>query len=417
MRVKRLGSCILLSERQKRFWTESLRLYFPFELSGESATSASLFCSVLMRGSRKYPDIVSLERALERLYGMSVDFNIVKLGDSAILKVTLKIPKGEYTPSGRRLKKDALELFSEILFHPTGDGLFDASYFEQERRMLAAQLSAIRNNRTLYSGLLFLKKFCPKEPYRLYEQGDAETAARLTNEKVHRFYRRIIKETPFVLYTNGFEPDEVLDALAGLGKGAGKLSPLKQRVRPARRRVVRAKEYMDVKQAQFWMGFRGEIEAGEERATAAQLLSAVFGGLPVSRLFKRVREKHSLAYEVHSSYIRSKGMMVVYAAVEPKNIRKVERLVLDEWRRVVEAGVGEEELAVAKRFAVQGLRSLKDSPLALADFRAFRLLLGMDETPYQRIKSIRRVSVDDIISVAESIELDTVFALLQKECR
>lgn len=417
MKVKRKGYYLLLLGLRKHLWTERLRIYFPFQLNVENATLAALLCHVLMRGSRNHPDIVSLERAMERLYGMSIDMGITKLGDVLVLKVTLKAPKSEYIPSSRRFTRNVLKLFAEVLFQPVEGRkeFFNEEYLRQEKRILTAQLSALKNNRTLYSHLLFLEKFCPEEPYRLYEYGAPEYVASATDEQLHSFYRRMLRRTPFILYTDGFDHEEVLDMLDGLGEKADELSVMAQKIRRARKKVVRSREYMDVKQAQLWMGFRAAISASDERAVVAQLLSSAFGGTPVSRLFKNVRERRSLVYDIHSYYVQSKSLLIVYAAVAPENARKVEALVLNEWEKILSGELSEDEISTAKKYAIQTLRSLEDAPLALADYYAYSAFLGMNETVNRRINGIRRVRLDDIFSVAEEFRLDTVFTLLPEE--
>jgi len=413
MEIRLTSKGAILSNSDKRFWTERVRLYFPIALNHHNATSSALLCTILKRGTVNHPDMLSLERALEERYGMAVGFDIAKLGDLLIFKATMQSPKSRFTPAGAKLQKEALALFSEILLQPLqGENGFFKDYFEQERRILIAQLTTLINHRELYSRIRFLNHFCRSEPYRLYEYGDIKTAETITNNDVYTFYRKLIEETPFILYTDGFDYTDVFDALKGLAKNSASLLPFKQKCLSARKRTKTVTERMDIKQAYLWFGFRANIPPTDERATAAQILSAIFGGLPTSRLFKSVREKSSLAYDVHSTYVRSKGIMAVHACVSPENLKKAKRLIMKEWERITSGDASEEELKTAKRYLIQDIETLVDSPLALADFYAYGILIGKNESLLKRIENIKKVKRDDIVAVARSLECDTVFSLI-----
>ncbi|MCX7704091.1 MAG: insulinase family protein, partial [Planctomycetota bacterium] len=280
-----------------------------------------------------------------------------------------------------------------------------------------AQLSCLINNRELYSRMRFLSHLCPEEPYRLYEYGDEKEVEKLDNKSLFNFYQRLLQETPFIIYTDGLDHDDVLTVLDGLGRNAPAITPFEQKCRVARKRIKKVSEKMDVKQAFLWLGFRADLPPTDERATAAQLLSAIFGGMPTSRLFKTVRLKNSLAYDIYSSYVRSKGILSTFSCVAVENVTATERLIMSEWNKILKGDINDEEISVAKKHIIQDLESLSDSPLALADFYAYGLLLGMKESPERRIASIRRLKRDDIISVAQLFKCDTLFSLLPQKTK
>jgi predicted Zn-dependent peptidase len=86
------------------------------------------------------------------------------------------------------------------------------------------------------------------------------------------------------------------------------------------------------------------------RRYAASVLNNILGGGMSSRLFQNIREKQGLAYAVFSDMVpySDAGMLSVYAGTGRRTVEKVLRLVADEFRRMKDEPVSEEELRRAK---------------------------------------------------------------------
>jgi predicted Zn-dependent peptidase len=86
------------------------------------------------------------------------------------------------------------------------------------------------------------------------------------------------------------------------------------------------------------------------RRYAASLLNNILGGGMSSRLFQNVRERQGLAYAVFSELTpySDAGMLSVYAGTGRRTVERVLRLVAEEFRRMKEEAVSEEELRRAK---------------------------------------------------------------------
>ena len=89
---------------------------------------------------------------------------------------------------------------------------------------------------------------------------------------------------------------------------------------------------------------------GHELSDAMQTLNNVLGGGMSSRLFQEIREKKGLAYSVYSylSAYEQCGSLVIYAGVNPSNIKDaysaIEELVAD----LKKDGIKEEEFLRAR---------------------------------------------------------------------
>lgn len=113
-------------------------------------------------------------------------------------------------------------------------------------------------------------------------------------------------------------------------------------------RIV-SKQKKSLEQLQICLGVPAPPVNDEQRYTVA-LLSSILGGGMSSRLFQNVREERGLAYSIFSEVnsFRDTGSLCVFAGTSAQNAEQVIRLTVEEFRRLKEQPVPEEELQRAK---------------------------------------------------------------------
>ena len=123
-------------------------------------------------------------------------------------------------------------------------------------------------------------------------------------------------------------------------------------------------------------------------------MNTILGEGMSSRLFLEIREKHALAYDVHSflNRFRDTGSTVVFAGVDPKRTGQTIQAILDEVQRLREVPVPEGEITKAKEFAKGRLL------LGLEDSRSVAGWLGGQELSTGRI-----LTVDDVVANIEKV--------------
>ena len=105
----------------------------------------------------------------------------------------------------------------------------------------------------------------------------------------------------------------------------------------------------DSQQAHIVLGST-TIPMSDPSRPAYLVVDALLGGGMSSRLFQRVREELALAYSVfgfHALY-SDVGVHGVYVGTAPENARRALSAVRDELQRLVNEGVGEDELAMGR---------------------------------------------------------------------
>ncbi len=140
-----------------------------------------------------------------------------------------------------------------------------------------------------------------------------------------------------------------------------------------------------------------------------RILNTILGGMVSSRLFVRLREEEGIAYSVDSlreSY-RDGGNLRVNAGVEIKKTKAAIGAVLEEFRRLCQEILGEEELRKGKEYLKGRLALELELSSGVAGFLGHQeLLLEKIKLPEEQIREIEKVSARDINRVAKTIFVD-----------
>jgi len=139
---------------------------------------------------------------------------------------------------------------------------------------------------------------------------------------------------------------------------------------------------------------------------ALQLLSTVLGGGMSSRLFLEVRERRGLAYYVHGSAqsYTDTGTLVAQAGVDITRIDEAIRVITEQFQRMADEPVPEDELEKARAFAKGRFVLQTESPQGLIMFGLRREVLeGKAIEPEEVLANLDAVTVGDVHRVAQDL--------------
>jgi predicted Zn-dependent peptidase len=156
-----------------------------------------------------------------------------------------------------------------------------------------------------------------------------------------------------------------------------------------------------IEQANIMLGVPG-IVATDSRKIVQTVMNAILGGGMSSRLFQEIREKRGLAYSVFSfaTMYSDAGTFGLYAGTSPSKAPEVAQLMLDEFHRLADSGVTEQELIRAQGQLAGG------SALALEDTDTRMSRLGKSE-----ISSGEFVDYDASIELLHAVTAADIQAL------
>lgn len=402
-----------------KFKTGYFSVFFLRSLTKAEAAKNALLPSVLLRGCKSLPDMTAIAARLGELYGAAIDPIVRQLGETQAFGLSVSFADDRYLPGGEkeRILEKITALTGELLLDPhTKGGLLSSDYVASEKANLTERINALINNKAAYA-LERMKAYMFKdESYGLYLLGTAQSAERISASALTKQYKKLLETSRIELfYCGSAEPERieaaVREAFKTLPNTAQRTEPKPTVVKTTVSEPKVVSESMNVTQGNLVLGFRlGEIMNKPDYA-ALSVFNAIYGGSINSKLFLNVRERLSLCYTVSSSIERSKGVMTVSSGIEFSKYEEAYNEILELLRLCREGEISQEELDTAKKTIITDIKSMTDSARTMDAYWLRQTLSGLDYGPDIYAALVEEVTKEDVIKIANSVKLDTVYFL------
>lgn len=284
----------------------------------------------------------------------------------------------------------AIEVLADLLRHSR----FDPDEVEKERRVIVEELGMLGDSPGDWVHVLADEAMWGAAPLGRDVAGTRDSVLKIARDDLLEWmHTRYVPSNLVVSVAGPLEHAAVqsmVEQLLGDWQGAESRPGEPANEGPVSRIVLKSKK---TEQAHFCLALPSLSYLHPDRY-ALDLLNIVLGEGMSSRLFLEIRERHGLAYDVHSytnQYVDA-GSLVIYAGVDPSRIDEAVRACLGELGRLLDP-VPEDELARAKEFW-KGRMLLR-----LEDSRSIASWLGAQEVLLDRIET-----VDDVIAQVDRIE-------------
>ena len=398
----------------ERFKQGCLSLQFLRPMCIEEAALNAIIPAVLLRGTKKYPDLRSITLRLDDLYGASVGALVRRVGDYQTVGLYCGFIEDRYALSGDRVLEPMLDFLEELLLDPLTDGeAFNKEFVESEKRNLIATIESERNDKRAYTAAQMLKKMCAADSFGIPRLGEKEQVEKIDAASAWAHYQTVLRYSPVeVFYVGSGDADAIADKLRRL-LGRIPREPVALPPQTAFRDGGGGDytETMAVSQGKLSMGFVTPITNRFPEFAAMQVLNTVFGAGMTSKLFMNVREKMSLCYSIGSGYYGSKGIMTVSAGIDCDKEPVVRAEVLRQLDACRAGEITPEELAAGKEAILSGLRGVHDSPGSIEGFESNAAIGGLPLTVEQYYRAVEAVTAADVADAAKTVKLHTTYFL------
>lgn len=296
----------------------------------------------------------------------------------------------------------AMDLLTDIVLQPK----FSDADLEMERGVILEEIRMVEDTPDDLVHEIFVNSFWPNHPLGRPILGTEGTVNGLARDQIHQHYNSTFHPSNMIFCASGnIRPEQVLQFLEKSFASFGKAAPQSGWSTPSPQQHVVLREKRELEQVHLCLGSKGFPQQGDERFAAA-LFNTILGGGMSSRLFQKVREKEGLVYTVmsyHNGHLNG-GYQAVYAACNPKNLRRVLDLTLSEMRQIRTSGVTDDELTSAKRHLKGSiLLSLESTVSRMSGIARQEYYFGRQYSPDEIIAQINGVTLDDIQKVAKAI--------------
>ena len=399
----------------KRFKTAVVSVQLLRPMCREEAALNALVSSVLLRGSKNYPDMRAITARQDELYGVSVPMLLRRIGDIQTVGLFCGFLEDRFALPGDQIMAPAMELLRELLLEPKlVNGVFDPEFVESEKQNLISDIEAELNDKRAYAANRMLRAMCRGDSFALSIRGTVEDVRAITAESLYGHYQKILRTSPVeICFVGSATAEEAAACLMPLAQALA-ARPMTLPPQTPLRLMAEESEFsetMDINQGKLSMGFVTPVDHRHPDYTAMQVFNAVYGAGMTSKLFVNVREKLSLCYYAGSGYYGSKGIVTVSSGIDECNYEKAKEEILRQLSLTAAGSITPEELAAAKNAIISGLRSVPDSPRALENFYGTLFISGRSDDLQERIAAVEAVTAMDVARCAGTLKLHTVFFL------
>jgi predicted Zn-dependent peptidase len=393
-----------------RFKSNYAVVDFILPLTAENATGMSLLAGVLGRGCKAYPEMDQIGRFLAKNYGAALHISAAKAGEMEILSFGVNYLNNDCAIDGEDIGGAVLSLLKELIFNPLLEaGSFNQRYVIQEKKNLEDKIAAQFNDKRIYSLNRCKALMCANEAYGIDELGDLELLASMDAAKLYAFYQKMLNEALVIIGYVGQEAGAAFEDLAEQFAAREQkilFAEIKNDVESVREIV----EPMQLNQSKLNLGFRLG-DAAVQNGAACRLFNVLYGGSANSKLFMNVREKLSLCYYCSSTIDRFKNVMFVSSGVESEKYEQVRAEIEAQLKAVACGDFSKEEFENAKAYLIDSIRGNLDNKSSIAASMVSNTLREELKSPEQEIEEIAALKKEDIIAIAQDIQLDTVYFL------
>jgi predicted Zn-dependent peptidase len=246
---------------------------------------------------------------------------------------------------------EALDLLLDLTEAPA----FTGEDVEVERDVILEEMAEAKDVPEDFLHDVFLGRLWPAHPLGAPIFGTEESVKRLTRTRLAARFRAIFRPgTTLIVAAGAIDPDGIVRRLEARrrrrdGRAHGPASPLPSRREPRSRRCAVEIPRPGLSQAHLIVG-APTIPFAHRLRPAAAIVMTVLGGGVSSRLWRDVRERKGLAYQVGTALTlhREAGISLVEAATHPENLRRLVRTTGRLLREIRRSGLSRAELRRGK---------------------------------------------------------------------
>ena len=388
-----------------RFKKNIIKINFRRKTDRSEMTKLNFLTHLLLLSSKKYQTERKILYHAKELYDMSEESFVSIYGKTTILSFRFTFLKDLYTEEGNTLK--AVDFINEILFNPNvKNGKFDKKTFELAKNEVIDEIKTYDENKNTYSRLKMLEYMDPSSPAAIKVIGSLDELESITPENLYEFYLEVFTNSTIDTFAFGDIIEQDLTFLENKGKNQ-KLDYIYASKKREPKTYI---ERDNINQSRLVMGYNLVDLNIKEAEYALQIYLYILGLGPNSKLFTNVREKESLCYSISVTARYINSLMMIFAGIDSTNFDKTVSLINKQVEAMKKGIFKENDIASAKLSIKTSYQEILENPYAIINAYEASNYVGYDSIN-KRIKEIDKVTIKDIINVANKIELNTIFLL------
>ncbi len=389
-------------------------------LKRETVTKNALIPFMLRRGTNNLPSQYLINKELENMYGASFNCGIDKMGDNVILKFYIESISNEFALNNEDILKANIENILDIVFNPVQEeGILKDDFLKIEKENLKDVIESKIDDKDSYALGRCISEMYGDKGFGLYKYGYTEDIENITIQEMTEYYNWLIQNSKIDIFISGNIDENNIKKLLEENENIKKLRPrienyiLNNEYTESKQIVEKEKEIeekMDVTQGKLVIGL--DIMSDVENLQAISLVyNAILGDGANSMMFKNVREKASLAYSAKSTFVKQKLNIFIRCGIQIENYEKALEIIKLQLENIKKGEFSEEDICNAKTYLISGIKNVEEEQDTEIVYYIGQEISKTNISIEEYIQKIEKVTKEDIVNLANTINLNTIYFL------
>lgn len=341
------------------------------------------------------------------------------MGDNVVLKFYIESISNEYALNGENILKACVENLLDIVFNPIQKNeILNEEFLEVEKENLKDVINSKIDDKDLYALDKCISNMYGESGFGLYKYGFIEDVDNITIESISEYYNWLINNSKIDIYVSGNIDNDEIKNILEQNQNIKKLKPrienyvLNNEFTEIKSAVQEknVEEKMNVTQGKLVIGL--DITKQMENLQAVGLVyNAILGDGANSMMFQNVREKAGLAYSAKSMFVKQKLNIFIRCGIQIENYQKTVDLVKVQLNNIKNGNFTDEDIENAKTYLISGIKSIEEEQDTEVIFYIGQEISKVNMTLEEYTQKIKKVSKEDIVNLASSVCINTVYFL------
>ncbi len=398
--------------KTNKFKSIDFKILLDDDLKKEEITKRIFLIDYLILTTNKYKTKKELAIKMEDLYNVFIEGNTSRIGIRFATRFYMSLLNPKYTEAS--MLEKSLDLLHDILFEPNVlNNQFDSKIFKIIKNNLEKDIETYKERKSLYAKVKMAENMGVEE-YAYHGLGYIEDLEKITEKNLYEYYQEFITKNNVNIYVIG---DISFDEITNLVKNKLNFPTVKGPKKNAflehndyRKTPNKIVENSNFNQSILVIGCKILNLNDFERKYVINLYNSLLGGSFNSKLMQIIREQKSLAYYINSHVNKPYNILQIQSEISYKNYEKVIENVEMIMKDMQKGHITNEELTRAKIEYLSVLEESTENPSFIIEDYIAMDILDIDDIETRK-KSIKKVTIEDIINISKKIHVDTIYLL------
>lgn len=385
--------------KDDRTKTVSVVVNYVYPKKEEDIPANYMLPEILSKTTMKHKNLKEITKQLYKLYDTTLDVDTSEIGDLTIVSYTLQMINPKYLNETKELFYEGLELLSNLIYEP----------YISEENFLLRKLQELKNIDIFYAeenmaDIIICQMLNLYSVIGMTVVDKIMELSELTLAQLLEYHNRIINDGQTIVQIIGNVEDYMVESVKEkISLTDSKFKYNYKLMVPLPLNVEKDVFSGTSTILKFGLEFS---EAKESEKDVYKICNYILGEITSSRMFRVIREKYNLAYNVYSIMDIYKSSQIVGSVIiEYKNTNKTIKL----FKELLKQEVTKEEFEVAKKLLMSALKLNLDNEEIVASYDLYSTLAGTNETAFERLKKLEYITYEDVKRAYKKLRLTSIF--------